>query len=122
MMKTVYIASDGKVFDFEDECIAYENEQEIKNKELKSKFWDVNGKPLFITDLSNCIENGYYLECYSDEEADFICDYAENKLGIFPFALPPHKGRYYFDEDETEWVELEKLYEKYQKALHIFNQ
>lgn len=121
-MKTVYIADDGKEFDSEFDCLDYEKELEIKNKNLKSRFWDSNGDCLSINNLDECIEKGHYLECYSDEEADFICDYAENKLGIFPFALPPHEGKYYFDDNELEWIEFEKLYEKCQKALQVFNQ
>lgn len=121
-MKIVYFADDGETFYTEDACLAYEKEQKIKSKGLKSKFWNGHGKLLSIADLDTCVEEGYYLECYSDEEAKFICDYIVDNFDIYPFAAPPHEGKYYYDEDEEEWIEVEKLYEKYQKVLQIFLQ
>ena len=54
MRATQWRADDGTVFFNEKECMEYE-ERILKVKEdIKSRFYDVNGKPLFPSKLSGC--------------------------------------------------------------------
>ena len=40
--KTIYIAEDGTQFDFEEDCIAYENAQLYSNTEAKNEIFCYN--------------------------------------------------------------------------------
>ena len=40
--KTIYIAEDGTQFDFEEDCLAYENAQLYSNTEVKNEIFCFN--------------------------------------------------------------------------------
>ena len=118
-MEIIYRADDGREFDNEYECEAYENQQKLKGMNLQSRFFDSNGNLMDITDLHDCIESGWYMEIANMEEAQFIAEYAEQELCIVLFESKPQVGRFYYTENE-EWRPIEDLYQKYAKVNDIF--
>ena len=119
-MQIIYRADDGTDFRSEEECEAYENKKKIAAMNLKSRFFNYDGKLMDITDLYNCIENGWYMEIVNMEEARFIAEYAEREVGITLFAARPCMGRFYWDDNIEEWRNVEELYAIYEEKLKIF--
>lgn len=120
-MEIIYRAVDGTIFDSEDECLEYESKMKIAAMNLKSRFFDSNGVLMDTNDLFNCLENGYYMELATVEEAKFIAEYSEKEVGTTIFYItPPSIGRYYWDENRDEWHNVEELYAIYADKLKIF--
>lgn len=119
-MQIIYRADDGTDFRSEEECEAYENKKKIAAMNLKSRFFNYDGKLMDITDLYNCIENGWYMEIVNMEEAQFIAEYAEREVGMTLFAARPCMGRFYWDSNAEEWHNVEELYATYAEKLKIF--
>ena len=118
-MQIIYRADDGTDFHSEGECEAYENKKKIAAMNLQSRFFDSDGDLMDITDLYYCIENGWYMEIATMEEARFLAEYAEREVGIILFEDKPQVGRFYYIEDEG-WRPIEDLYQKYAKVNNIF--
>jgi hypothetical protein len=118
-MQIIYRADDGTDFRSEEECEAYENKKKIAAMNLQSRFFDNCGYLMDITDLYNCIENGWYMEIATSQEATFIAEYAEREVGIILFEDKPQVGRFYYTENE-EWRPIEDLYQRYAKVNNIF--
>lgn len=119
-MQIIYRADDGTDFHSEEECEVYENKKKIAAMNLKSRFFDIFGNLMDITDLDNCIENGCYLEIANMDEAKFIAEYSEREIGITLFAARPCVGRFYWDSSTDEWHNVEELYAIYAEKLKIF--
>jgi hypothetical protein len=119
-MKIIYRADDGTDFYSETECEAYENKKKIAAMNLQSRFFNHNGDLIDITDLYNCIENGWYMEIANMTEAQFIAEYAEHEVGIVLFAAHPCMGRFYWDNNAEEWRSVEELYAAYAEKLKVF--
>lgn len=118
-MKIIYRADDGREFDNEYECEAYENKQKLKGMNFQSRFFDENGYLMDITDLARCVEYSWYMEIATMEEARFFAEYAEREIGIVLFETKPQVGRFYYTENE-EWRPIEDLYQRYAKVNNIF--
>lgn len=119
-MQIIYRADDGTDFRSEEECEAYENKKKIAAMNLQSRFFDHGGDLMDITDLYNCIENGWYMEIVTSQEAIFIAEYAEKMVGITLFEGKPTTGRFYWDDNVEEWHDIEDIFNNYQKKLRIF--
>lgn len=119
-MQIIYRADDGTDFRSEEECEAYENKKKIAAMNLQSRFFYSDGTQMDITDLYNCIENGWYMEIANMTEAKFIAEYAESEVGITLFAARPCMGRFYWDDNTEEWHNVEELYAIYEEKLKIF--
>lgn len=119
-MEIIYRADDGTDFHSEEECEAYENKKKIAAMNLKSRFFDDRGRPMDITNLYDCIENGWYMEIANLEEAEFIAEYAEKEVAMVLFEDCPKTGRFYWDDGNEEWHNVEELYEIYAQKLQIF--
>lgn len=119
-MEIIYRAFDGKEFQREDDCLEYERQQEIKALNLQSRFFNFDGEVMDINDLYHCIENGWYMEIATIEEARIIAEYAEREIGITLFETTPTIGRYYWDDANEEWRSIEELYSAYADKLKIF--
>lgn len=123
-MEIIYRADDGTEFYDEDECERYEERQRLDEKNLASRFWDRNGRPMKIEDLAETIEHAYYAEFATDEEAAFIDVYVYDKVGCYIFEDDdePKAGRYYYDTYHETWKNIEELNEKYKKVLAVFGE
>lgn len=118
-MKIIYRADDGREFDDEYECEAYEDQQKIKDMNLQSRFFDENGYLIPLEDIVYCLERAWYMEIATMEEARFFAEYAEREVGIILFEDKPQVGRFYYAENE-EWRPIEDLYQRYAKVNDIF--
>lgn len=119
-MEIIYRADDGREFDNEYECEAYENKQKIAALNLKSRFFDCEGQILDITNLDDCIEDSWYMEIATMEEAYFLAKYAEENVRMTLFETTPQVGRFYFDDNDEQWHPIEDLYQRYAKVNNIF--
>lgn len=119
-MEIIYRANDGTDFRSETECEAYENKKKIAAMNLKSRFFSKNGSQMDITDLDNCIENGWYMEIANIEEARFLAEYAVSEVGISLFSEPLCVGRFYWDDNTDEWHNIKELYAIYEEKLKVF--
>jgi hypothetical protein len=118
-MEIIYRADDGREFDNEYECEAYENQQKLKSMNLQSRFFDEGGHLIPMEDLVYCVERAWYMEIATMEEARFLAEYAEREVGIVLFEDKPQVGRFYYTENE-EWRPIEDLYQRYAKVNNIF--
>ena len=118
-MEIIYRADDGEEFSTEEACRNYEEQTRIRRMNLQSRFFDCEGQILDITNLDDCIENGWYMEIATMEEARFLAEYAEREVGIVLFEDKPQVGRFYYIEDEG-WRPIEDLYQRYAKVNDIF--
>lgn len=119
-MEIIYRADDGTDFHSEEECEIYESKKKIAAMNLQSRFFHKDGTQMDITNLYNCIENGWYMEIANMAEAKFIAEYAEREVGIVLFAARPYMGRFYWDANVEEWHNVEELYAIYEEKLKIF--
>ena len=123
-MEIIYRADDGTEFYDESDCERYEEIQRLSEMKLTSRFWDRKGQPMVIEDLAETVENAYYAELTTDEEATFIDDYVYEKVGcyIFEDGDDAKAGRYYFDSYHEVWKNIEELNKKYKEVLAIFGE
>lgn len=119
-MITVYRADDGTEFYDEDLCLDYERAQKAKRMNFRSRFWTKDRRPISTENLDDCIEKGWFMETASVEEADFINKYA-NEIGLSVFGDDkPCIGRFFYDDMEERWRNINELYEEYAKILNLF--
>jgi hypothetical protein len=123
-MEIIYRADDGTEFYDESDCERYEEIQRLSEMKLTSRFWDRKGHPMVIEDLAETVENAYYAELTTDEEAAFIDVYVYDKVGCCIFEDIEHAkaGRYYFDSYHEVWKNIEELNKKYRDVLAIFGE
>lgn len=122
-MEIIYRADDGTEFYNESDCERYEEIQRLSEMKLTSRFWDRKGCPMVIEDLAETVENAYYAELATDEEAAFIDGYVYEKVGCCIFEEEDAKaGRYYFDGYHEVWKNIEELNKKYRDVLAIFGE
>lgn len=121
-MEIIYRADDGTEFYDESDCERYEEIQRLSEMKLTSRFWDRKGQPMAIGDLAETVENAYYAELTTDEEAAFIDGYVYDKVGccIFEDGGDAEAGRYYFDTYHEVWKNIEELNKKYKEVLAVF--
>lgn len=107
-MKITYTADDGSVFDTEDECKAYEEEQIrpcLVILELMA-FYDEEGKrlPKAYDDptqqLEFCYQEGYFVTVARDLTEDEV-EYINHTIGI---NLPITKGTFRWDGPDERWL------------------
>lgn len=117
-MKITYTADDGTVFDSEDKCREYEEEQIrpcLAILELMT-FYDEKGKQLRkacddpTQQLEYCYQNGYFAIVARDlteEEVNCINDICIN--------LPTTKGTYRWDYTDERWLSYLEEQEQFSK-------
>lgn len=123
-MEIIYRADDGTEFYDESDCERYEEIQRLSEMKLTSRFWDRKGRPMEIEDLAETVENAYYAELATDEEAAFIDSYVYERVDccIFEDGDEPRAGRYYYDTYYEVWKNIEELNKKYKEVLEIFGE
>lgn len=119
-MKIIYRADDGTEFYSEDDCAMYERKLEYGKRNLKSRFFDKKGKEMDNTDIEDCYERAWYAEFASLEEAEFYDKETSELIGNTYFDNKPCAGRFYYDQEDVKWRNLEELYQKYAKVLNVF--
>lgn len=119
-MEIIYRAHDGTEFSNENACLEYERRQEIEALNLQSRFFNFDGSPMDIKDLYHCLENGWYMEIATIEEARIIAEYAKREVGITISETDLTIGRYYWSDNDEKWHNIEDLYQAYAKVLNVF--
>ena len=123
-MEIIYIADDGTKFDDEDECLAHERKIRMRkanfaeNIRLFSK-----DKEEFIFIDSDDYERAFFMEILTDEAAAMLEEWVREECNSYMFnnKTIPTAGRFYFDETNDEWVNVEELRQKYEDINAIFN-
>ena len=122
-MKINYVAYDGKIFDNEEECLKYENNQKSIKENLICL--DENLR-LIDNDKLNFNTDVYFILAKND----FACEALEEEFSRIWVDMPEEGFQpnivYWWNDDIMEWViiqeELEKLKEKikfYEDVLAI---
>ena len=121
-MKIIYRADDGTDFYSEDDCEMYEYKCRIadETRNFKSRFFDKKGKEMDNTDIEDCYEHGWYAEFASLEEAEFYDKETSELVGGTYFDNKSCAGRFYYDQKEARWRNLEERYQEYAKVLNVF--
>lgn len=123
-MEIIYIADDGTKFDNEDECLAHERKLRMRkanfaeNIRLFSK-----DKEEFIFIDGDDYERAFFMEILTDEAAAMLEEWVREEYNSYMFnnKTIPTAGRFYFDETNDEWVNVEELRQKYESINAIFN-
>lgn len=123
-MEIIYIADDGTKFDDEDECLAHERKIRMRkanfaeNIRLFSK-----DKEEFIFIDGDDYERAFFMEILTDEAAAMLEEWVREEYNSYMFnnKTIPTAGRFYFDETNDEWVNVEELRQKYESINAIFN-
>lgn len=105
--KTIYIADDGKEFDNEKECYAYEHQfDDIINSDVK--FWDLQRRPLDKSNIQYCLETCYAMYIPNQETAKIV----NNAFKYFGVEAPWSETVLDFDIGyfcyERSWVNIDK--------------
>ena len=119
-----YIADDGTTFKDGDECSKYEFDLVLKKHEHDIHMWDDNFQPISITD-PQALDKVYYLTCDTVDAVETMNDWFESIGYPSPFggdeSFAAMIGRhYYYQDDNDNWYEADKLMEKAQKMIKIF--
>ena len=127
-MDVIYRAYDGKEFDSEEECEAYETISTIPKERLGFKLFDLDGElmPLLNEDNSVC-ENFYYIKTHSAEEAATLHEIMRT-VGIYsPWdghswqnGFEYGAGCYYYDRNDSEWKDFKEFEHTYETMRNVF--
>lgn len=118
-MKITYTADDGSVFDSEDECREYEEEQIRPCLEILElmTFFDEGGNLLPeiyddpIQQLEFCYQEGYFVSVTRDLTKDEV-EYIDHTVGVI---TPTTKGTFRWDENNETWISYLDEWEQFRK-------
>jgi hypothetical protein len=129
-----YKASDGKMFDDEDECLEYEAEIAANRYQDNIACLDDNSKPIPLSDVFLYgISKVYYMKI-SEEGNDNFTDFSSTFLNIcsthrdYVTGLTKNRmlydGIFYYNTSSSCWVNIETEYiemlAKYNKIKNLF--
>lgn len=132
-MITLFKANDGKIFEDEDECLAYERMLQYKDEDDSIVFADENGKIFFLSDIIKDYELAekifyIYAKDYEGWSAGYEIVYKE--YGCMYPDWQDHwdnsiRRRWFWDESDLEknakWVEIDEVYKKLDEKGETFN-
>ena len=123
-MEIIYIADDGTKFDDEDECLAHERKIRMRKANFAENIRLFSGdKEEFIFIDGDDYERAFFMEILTDEAAAMLEEWVREEYNSYMFnnKTIPTAGRFYFDETNDEWVNVEELRQKYESINAIFN-
>ena len=123
-MKIIYIADDGTKFDDEDECLAHERKIRMRKANFAENIRLFSrDKEEFIFIDGDDYERAFFMEILTDEAAAMLEEWVREEYNSYMFnnKTIPTAGRFYFDETNDEWVNVEELRQKYEDINAIFN-
>ena len=112
--KIVYVADDGKEFETEEECIAYENRDSIHKILDAVTLYNIDGERINrATVFENFIElfNSYltkYLIIDSSANEEDLIRFSSFLYNVHGVEFPTCAGKYRWDSDKENWVEFEE--------------
>ena len=117
-MKVQYIANDGKIFDDEYDCWAYESKKQvdkfIDKKELI--FLSRSGEMIF-GDIDFCAEEAAYIFINSEEALQALWGENECQRDV----RPPARGYWYYDCECDMWKSIRTKIEILKSKLSELN-
>ena len=123
-MEIIYIADDGTKFDDEDECLAHEKKIRMRKANFAENIRLFSrDKEEFIFIDGDDYERAFFMEILTDEAAAMLEEWVREEYNSYMFnnKTIPTAGRFYFDETNDEWVNVEELRQKYEDINAIFN-
>ena len=123
-MEIIYIADDGTKFDNEDECLAHERKIRMRKANFAENIRLFSrDKEEFIFIDGDDYERAFFMEILTDEAAAMLEEWVREEYNSYMFnnKTIPTAGRFYFDETNDEWVNVEELWQKYEDINAIFN-
>ena len=131
-MITLFKANDGKIFEDEDKCLAYEKMLEYEDKDNSIIFADENGKIFSLNDIIKNYDlagSMFYIYVKNFEGWSAGCDIIYEEYGFeFPdWADYWNKSSchcWFWDELKAfgaKWVELDEAYKELNGKNKIFN-
>lgn len=127
-MDIIYRAYDGKEFDSEEECEAYETISTIPKEFCGFKLFDLDGEPMPLLNEDNSIcENFYYIKTHSAEEAATLHKILRTVGVMSPWDQCSRRnnfeysaGCYYYDCDNSEWKDFKEFEHTYETMRNVF--
>ena len=113
---TVYVASDGREFAVEDDCLNYERQNYGKEVEGQIFFYDGNFSKLPLTALEEVV----YAHILTEEAGLWFKNQNESLEYENPWEQKedfPLTGIFFWEQDSWEWRELESEYKELKNAL-----
>lgn len=125
-MEIIYRAFDGKEFDDEELCEAYERIRTTPSECLGFSLYDANGDVVQLFDEDYRVNDDfYYIVTHDKTEAAALYDIL-NDAGISsPWNGTDNNfeaGRYYYDSEDYKWKNFKDFEDSYNYMLNIFNQ
>lgn len=114
-MEIIYKASDGKIFDNEDDCLFYERTVNLKFFSKDIICLDEKGNLIPIKDdFDNAYERSFFMKIQTDEAASFIY----NEYGYI--IGDSKKGLFYYDEN-LGWVDFRSHWKEVSEEFILLN-
>lgn len=130
-MEIVYRAFDGKEFEEEEQCEAYERIKTTPKECMGFKLYDTDGSEVKLLDEEYRVNDDfYYIITHNTEESATLYDILHDAGISSPWDNHGWKncserfeaGQYYYDCEDCRWKNFEDFEETYNHMLSIFNQ
>lgn len=104
-MDIIYRAFDGKFFDDETECIAYEKQEKFDEVLTGAKFLDADGMSIDSNDVDEILDQAFYMSFETDKIAQTVAALAEAEGFHY---WPQNKGLYAWDTERETFCSLDR--------------
>lgn len=119
--KTTYIAFDGVEFEFEDECLEYENTCHYYKSLTNAHFYNFHGQEIAPNDLVYNIECVYIALLPTMEAVEGFKE-IERNLGYEEVDEITKPGFYFYEElEEKSWHKVEEFPQFVANTFEIYN-
>lgn len=129
-MEIIYRAFDGKEFEEEEQCEAYERIVTAPVECMSFKLYGADGDVVELLDEEYRINDDfYYIITHDETEAATLYDILHDAGISSPWdsrgwanGNPFEAGRYYYDTEDAKWKNFKDFEDNYKFMLNIFNQ
>ena len=125
-MEIIYRAFDGKEFDDEELCEAYERFMSTSKECMGFNLYDVNGDAVQLFDEEYRVNDDfYYIITHDEVESTTLYNILHDACISSPWDGTCDNfeaGRYYYDTRECVWKNFKDFEETYNYMIDIFNQ
>lgn len=121
-MRIVYIANDGREFNDEYECEAYERKQANQNLFPNCRFYYTSRKQMTHAEFFEDPEACDYMDIPTNEEAIAMNKFLRDEAGIetpWRWGTLPKEGRYYWHNDQ--WKDFNADYARLAGIKEMFD-
>lgn len=128
-MEVIYRAEDGKEFESEEQCEAYERIVSTPTKHMGFKLYDFDGEVVQLLDEDYRVNDDFfYIITHDETESATLYDILHDAGISSPWDNRGwgdnnfEPGRYYYDKEDYKWKNFKDLEGTYRNILCIFNQ